>query len=130
MSKNSLYLIAAIAIAATAATFFMTKNGPQVACTQVIHATDIGVITARPAASGTQSLASTERGYPFEYYRDPVSANTSCIPTAQTSGGFNTAHLAYDAIVWAAVGFLLFLPSALLNWWRGPAMLGDNVRQV
>jgi hypothetical protein len=130
MSKGTLYLIVAIAVAVTAGTFFVAKDGHRVACTPIIRATDTDLSSNTFGSSDDQplSLTPTNRGYPFGYYQDPLSATTSCIPN-KTSSGFNTAHLAYDLLIWLGAATLLFLPSALFRWWRGPAMLGDNVRR-
>lgn len=128
MSKNSLYLIVAIALAATAGTFFLTRNGPTVVCDSLIANT--------PELSVAQleqppSIKIVMRGYPLSYYQEPLPAN--CISTASANAyksGFSTVHLAYDLLIWLGVAILLFLPSALLRWWRGPAMLGDKMRRA
>jgi hypothetical protein len=127
MSKNSLYLIVAIALAATAATFFVTGHDPKRVC----FMTDTGPAGQNfinPTAAGTDDSVGTKattRGYPFRYYEDPFPVDCISQSSSGLSNTFNTAHLAYDLLVWLAAAFLLFLPSALLGWWRGPRMLGD-----
>jgi len=80
---------------------------------------------ASPGASGVSAPTyATVRGFPLRYYEEPFPAN--CVSyNASTGGVFNTAHLAYDFLIWLGAATLLFLPSALYKWWRGPAMLGD-----
>lgn len=124
MSKNSLYLIVAIALAATAATFFVSKHDTQQSC--FMNDTIIqGDAEAIPKHSVPATYA-VVRGYPFGYYQEPWPAG--CVPASNSvvSTTFNTAHLSYDLLIWLAVAVLLFVPSALLKMWRGPRMLGDK----
>lgn len=122
MSKNSLYLIVAIALAATAATFFITTTGATVSCQSIITGPQ-DLVVGQHMQSPSAKI--TTRGYPFGYYQEPLP--TDCVATDNSAIGstFNPERLAYDLLVWAVVAFLLFLPSALFKWWRGPRMLGD-----
>lgn len=122
MSKNSLYLIVAIALGATAGSFFITRNSSQ-ACT---------VMRAIPAASSPieEQAHAAARGYPFWYYQEPLPLSCMSGNNVAVGGTFNTASLAYDFLIWLMAALLLCLPSALFRWWRGPRMLGDNVRHA
>lgn len=128
MSKNSLYLIVALALAATAASFFVSKNDTQRSCF-MNDAIVQGDAEAIPKHDAPATYA-TVRGYPFGYYQEPWPAG--CVPASDSAASttFNTAHLSYDLLIWLAVAFLLFVPSTLLKMWRGPRMLGDFRRHA
>lgn len=130
MSKSALYLIVVIALAATAATFFVTKQTASIKC-MTGFATGATQVSAEqtPTSDTAGFVKPTARGFPFSYYREPLPNN--CVPQDMSFGStFNTAHLAYDLLIWLAVAFLLFLPSTLLRMWRGPRMLGDFKERV
>jgi hypothetical protein len=128
MSKNSLYLIVAIAMAATAATFFVAKTKATVQCQSIIAGPQDLVVGQH--MGGTASANITARGYPFGYYQEPLPSGCVVTDNSVVGSTFNPARMAYDFLIWAAVAFLLFLPSALLKWWRGPRMLGDFGRRA
>lgn len=123
MSKNSLYLIVAIALAATAASFFIVRNSSSQSCTTIQ-----AVETA--SAPTEEKLHAKVHGYPLGYYQEPLPLNCMSGYTSPSRSIFNTAHLAYDFLIWLGVTILLFLPSTLFKWWRGPRMLGDFRRRV
>ncbi|HVV26191.1 MAG TPA: hypothetical protein VHC21_04145 [Candidatus Saccharimonadales bacterium] len=131
MSKNSLYLIVAIAIAATAATFFVTKKAAPVEC--VTGFADATTQTSIKPVSASDSLSRpvnpTTRGFPLGYYREPLPED--CVAQNALAGGtFNPTHLADDFLIWLIVSILLFLPAAIYKAWRGPRMLGDFGRRA
>lgn len=126
MSKSALYLIVVIALAATAATFFVTKPTASIKCMTgfATGATQVSAEQTPTLDATSYSVKPIMRGFPFSYYREPLP--NDCVPQNMSFGStFNTAHLAYDLLIWLAVAFLLFLPSTLLRMWRGPRMLGD-----
>jgi hypothetical protein len=121
MSKNSLYLIVAFALAATAASFFITRNSSQSCVT---------IQAVETASSPTEeTLHAKVHGYPMSYYQEPMPLNCMSGFASPSTSTFNTTHLAYDFLIWLGVALLLFFPPILYRWWSGPKMLGDNVRR-
>ncbi|HVV67373.1 MAG TPA: hypothetical protein VHB72_04915 [Candidatus Saccharimonadales bacterium] len=134
MNKNSLYIVVALSLAITAATFFITGHDTKRTCALATMGNDAeNLVNLNPSAvaSSNAPTQATVHGYPFRYYEEPLPANCVASGAAAGGSGFNTAHLAYDLLIWAVVALLLFMPSVLINMWRGgPRMLGDNVRRT
>jgi hypothetical protein len=131
MSKNALYLVVVCALAITGLSFFVSRNGAPTCTVNNALGGDQSAFTPKNIArTGAEEIHATVHGYPYWYYQEPFPAN--CISRQGTSSltGLNMNHLGSDLLIWLLVSLAVTLGAAGLKAWRGPKMLGDNVRRA